>query len=108
MRSTVSVPKCFLAGRQPGLYTTQGLRIAPSRTITLEEREMISAPSRMAAIFVDRTCTEHWIVRDPEGNFWIVPPVENAWEGRRPFQPTEETELLAIPGHYRSMLGLPF
>jgi hypothetical protein len=69
---------------------------------------MISAPSRMAAIYVDRNCTEHWIVRDPEGNFWIVPPVENAWESRRPFQPTEETELEAIPGHYRSMLGLPF
>jgi hypothetical protein len=62
----------------------------------------------MAAIFVDRTCTEHWIVRDPEGNFWIVPPVEKAWESRRPFQPTEETELEVIPGHYRSLLALPF
>src|SRR6516165_147372 len=40
---------------------------------------MISTPSRMAAIFVDRSCTEHWIVRDPEGNFWIVPSVANAW-----------------------------
>jgi hypothetical protein len=69
---------------------------------------MISAPSRMAAIFVDRTCTEHWIVRDPEGNFWIVPSVENAWDSRRPFQPAEETDLEPIPGHYRSMLGLPF
>jgi hypothetical protein len=47
-------------------------------------------------------------VRDPEGNFWTVPSVENAWESRRPFQPTEETELEPIPGHYRSMLGLPF
>ena len=34
---------------------------------------MVSTPSRMAAIFVDRGCTEHWIVRDPEGRFWIVP-----------------------------------
>ena len=75
---------------------------------TMEEWEMISSASRRAAIFVDRTCTEHWIVRDPEGNFWIVPPVENAWECRRPFQPTEETDLEAIPGHYKSMLGLPF
>lgn len=69
---------------------------------------MSNAPGRMAAIYVDRTCTDHWIVRDPEGNFWIVPPVANAWEERRPFQPTESTALEAIPGHYRSMLGLPF
>jgi hypothetical protein len=69
---------------------------------------MISPPSRRAEIFVDRTCTDHWIVRDPEGSFWIVPPVENAWDRRQPFQPTEVTELEAIPGHYRDMLGLPF
>jgi hypothetical protein len=66
------------------------------------------APGRLAAIFVDRACTAHWIVRDPEGNFWAVPPVANAWEERRPFQPSGETELQAIPGHYLSMLGLPF
>jgi len=69
---------------------------------------MHSTPRRTAATFVDRRCTNHWIVRDPEGDFWIVPSVENAWERRRPFHPTEETELEAIPGHYRSMLGLPF
>jgi hypothetical protein len=59
-------------------------------------------------IFVDRACTEHWIVRDPEGNFWIVPPIDHAWERRRPFQPNETTDLEPIPGHYRFMLGLPF
>ncbi len=69
---------------------------------------MTSASSRLAAIYVDSACTEHWIVRDPEGNFWIVPPVERAWECRRPFQVTEETDLQVIPGHYRSLLGLPF
>jgi hypothetical protein len=69
---------------------------------------MISAPNRKAAIFIDRTCKDHWIVQDPEGNFWIVPPVPNAWESRRPFQLTEETELEAIPGHYRYLLDLPF
>jgi hypothetical protein len=73
-----------------------------------EEFVMISAPNRLAAIFVDRSCTEHWIVRDPEGNFWIVPPSANAWEERRPFEPSEETELEPIPGHYRHVLGLPF
>jgi hypothetical protein len=69
---------------------------------------MISSATRRAAIFVDRTCTEHWIVQDPDGNFWIVPSVPNAWESRRPFQPTEETELEAIPGHYGFLLDLPF
>jgi hypothetical protein len=69
---------------------------------------MVSAPSRLAGIFVDRACTEHWIVRDPEGKFWIVPSIENAWESRRPYVITEETDLETIPGHYRSMLGLPF
>jgi hypothetical protein len=38
-----------------------------------EEQAMISAPSRRTDTLGDRTCTEHWIVRDPEGNFWIVP-----------------------------------
>jgi hypothetical protein len=69
---------------------------------------MRSTPNRKVDIFVDRTCTEHWIVRDPDGNFWAVPPVENAWESRRPFQPTEESELESVPRHYRSMLDLPF
>jgi len=69
---------------------------------------MMSGSSRMAALFVDRSCTEHWIVRDPEGNLWMVPPGENAWERRYPFEPTEETDLEPIPGHYLGMLGLPF
>jgi hypothetical protein len=69
---------------------------------------MVTVPTRTAALFVDRSCTEHWVVRDPDGNFWIVPPGENAWESRRPFEPTEQTELDPIPRHYMSMLGLPF
>jgi hypothetical protein len=91
-----------------GSYNCQKVGTDPGPRTIQEEREMISAPSRMAAIFVDRACTEHWVVRDPEGNFWIVPSVENAWECRRPFQPAEDTELEPIPGHYRFMLGLPF
>lgn len=69
---------------------------------------MITSPSRVAAIYVDRSCPEHWIVRDPDGNFWIVPSTENAWDSRRPFDPTEETDLEPIPGHYKYALGLPF
>jgi hypothetical protein len=69
---------------------------------------MVVPSSRKAAIFVDRTCPQHWIVRDPDGNFWIVPPVEDAWESRSPFELTEETELEMVPGHYLNSLGLPF
>ena len=60
-----------------------------------------------AAIFVDRSYPQ-WIVRDPEGNFWLVPSVENPWDHRQPFQPTEQTNLEPIPGHYRDLLSLPF
>lgn len=71
-------------------------------------QQPIVRPGQMAAIFVDRTSTEHWIVRDPEGNFWIVPSVENAWECRTAFDPTDDMDLEPVPAHYRYMLGLPF
>lgn len=60
-----------------------------------------------ATLYVDRT-SQQWVVLDPEGNFWILPSVENAWDQRQPFSPSEETELERVPGHYRYMLGLPF
>jgi hypothetical protein len=69
---------------------------------------MIAATSHKAAIFVDRTCTEHWIVRDPDGNYWIVPSMDHGWEFRQPFAPTDDTDLEPIPGHYKSALGIPF
>ena len=68
---------------------------------------MRAASKHATALYVDKA-SQQWVVRDPEGNFWIVPSAENAWEGRRPFQPTEETELEPIPGHYRSLLSPPF
>ena len=33
--------------------------------------------------------------------------MENPWDHRQPFYPTEETDLEPVPGHYRSVLGLP-
>ncbi|QSA97808.1 hypothetical protein [Methylococcus sp. EFPC2] len=66
-----------------------------------------SARKRVAAIFADRS-SRQWIVQDPEGRFWIVPSADNAWDHRQPFQPSEETDLEAVPGHYKDMLGLPF
>jgi hypothetical protein len=63
---------------------------------------------QVVALFVDRSRPEHWVVRDPEGVFWLVPPVANPWENRQPFDPTGETELEPVPGHYRYLLDLPF
>jgi hypothetical protein len=62
---------------------------------------------RKLALYVDRS-QQQWIVQDPEGNYWIVPPHANAWEQRQPFYPTEETELEPIPAHYKYTLGLPY
>jgi hypothetical protein len=59
------------------------------------------------ALFADRS-SRRWIVRDPEGNFWLLPTVENPWDHRKPFQPTEDADLEPVPGHYKDMLGLPF
>lgn len=71
------------------------------------ERNMISPRKQRAVLFVERA-SQQWIVRDPEGNFWLLPSVENPWSQRQPFHPTEETELEPVPGHYKGMLGLPF
>ena len=73
----------------------------------LEERMMLTLRKQVVALFVDRQ-SQQWIVRDPEGNFWTVPSVENAWDHRQPFQRSEESELEPIPWHYKDMLGLPF
>lgn len=68
---------------------------------------MITLRKNLVAVFVDRE-SRQWIVRDPEGNFWLVPPVDDPWDHRQPFQPDEETELEPVPGHYKDLLGLPF
>jgi len=62
---------------------------------------------RVAALYVHRSC-QQWIVRDPEGNFWILPSVEDPWDHRKPFHPTAEMDLEPVPGHYKDMLRLPF
>jgi hypothetical protein len=68
---------------------------------------MITTRKPVMSLYVDKGRPANWIVRDREGQFWVVPPGEDAWERRQPFQPTGETELEAIPGHYMHMLGLP-
>jgi hypothetical protein len=65
---------------------------------------MMDTETPIVGLYVDRACPEHWIVRDQRGRFWRVPPGEGSWERRRPFQPTEETELEPIPTHYKYMI----
>lgn len=68
---------------------------------------MVTTKKPMFSLYVDKSSGQ-WIVRDPEGNFWTVPAVDEPWDRRQPFQPTEETELETVPGHYKCMLGLPW
>ncbi len=68
---------------------------------------MNGSTKRKAALFVDRA-SQHWVVQDPEGVFWMLPSVENPWDHREPFNATTETELDPVPGHYKDMLQLPF
>lgn len=72
-----------------------------------QEGVVTTARKPMATIYVDKSC-HHWVVRDPDGNFWTLPSVELPWDERQPHQPTAETELEPVPGHYKDMLRLPF
>ena len=61
---------------------------------------------RKLAVYIDRA-NQQLIVRDQDGNFWIVPCDDNGWDQRQPYHPTEDIELEPIPGHYKHTLGLP-
>ncbi len=60
---------------------------------------------RKLSLYIDRS-SQQWIARDPDGNFWLLPSYENAWDERQPFHPNEETELEPVPAHYKYTLGL--
>ena len=68
---------------------------------------MPAVRKRVVAIYVDRS-TRQWIVRDADGDFWVLPSTDTPWDDRQPFVPDEETELEPVPGHYRYMLGLQY
>ncbi len=67
---------------------------------------MFATVKQVMALYADKA-TQQWIVRDSEGNFWRLPSTDNPWDERQPFTPTEDTVLESVPGHYKSMLGLP-
>lgn len=66
---------------------------------------MQTVRKQAVALYADRI-SQQWVVRDGDGNFWVLPAGEKAWELRQPFYPTEETELEPIPNHYKYLLGL--
>jgi hypothetical protein len=57
------------------------------------------------ALYADRAGRQ-WIARDNDGQFWVLPPGDNSWEKRQPFDPTREADLEPLPGHYGYMLGI--
>ena len=68
---------------------------------------MVLLNTQYVALFID-PATRQWIVRDPEGKFWAVPPVDHGWELRQPFAATDQNGLKPAPRHYLYMLDLPF
>lgn len=68
---------------------------------------MITLRTQTVAIFVCRSA-EGWIVRDPAGDYWLVPSCDGGWDRRQPFNPADGADLEPVPGHYRYMLDLPF
>lgn len=68
---------------------------------------MNTGKKRLVALFADHFSNQ-WVVRDPEGSFWIVPSGDKGWDHRQPFYLTEDSELEPVPGHYIHMLDLPF
>lgn len=68
---------------------------------------MLTLRKHVVSLYVDKA-RQQWIVRDPDGNFWIVPSVENPWDHREPLVLTEDIDLEPVPGHYKYLLDLPF
>jgi hypothetical protein len=58
------------------------------------------------SLYVDRSLPSWWIVRDRDGDFWMVPPGERAWDRRQPYTLTEDAQLESVPGHYKYLLGI--
>jgi hypothetical protein len=67
---------------------------------------MLPVSQRLGALYVARA-SQQWIIRDAEGNLRSLLSIDNPWDERQPFSPTEETELAPVPGPYLYMLGLP-
>jgi hypothetical protein len=92
-----------LPGSQGGRMMTEQ-QPAPIDNVTEVAAGVARPPG--TSLYVDRTI-QCWIVRDPAGSFWLLPHIEESWKNRQPFQPTDETTLEPVPGHYKCFLGVP-
>jgi hypothetical protein len=68
---------------------------------------MTSVARQKVLLFVDELLRQ-WVVRDPDGAFWIASAVDNAWDDRQPFFVTESCILSSVPEHYKYLPRLPF
>ncbi|MBX3437118.1 MAG: hypothetical protein KF861_06485 [Planctomycetaceae bacterium] len=68
---------------------------------------MLSVRKQTVSLFVDRI-SQRWIVRDPDGQFWVIPSGYEGWALREPLDPNGDFDLEPIPGHYRYLFDLPF
>jgi hypothetical protein len=68
---------------------------------------MLTMPRPTVALYVDRT-NQQWVVRDSDGNYWVVPAVDSGWAQREPYELTDKSELEPVPTHYKYLLDLPF
>jgi hypothetical protein len=94
-------------GRRWGIKTGVGVETESRRTF-LKEQKMPSLGKPMPCLFVDKS-SQRWVVRDPDGDFWILPSRKDAWDHREPFDPTaDDSDLAPVPGHYKYMLDIPF
>ncbi|MFO1093428.1 MAG: hypothetical protein U0992_08970 [Planctomycetaceae bacterium] len=67
----------------------------------------VSVIQQSVCLFADRS-SQRWIVRDPDGQFWVVPTGNDGWQQREPLDPNDDLELEPVPGHYRYLFNLPF
>lgn len=75
--------------------------------IPKEDRGMLTERKQVVGVYVDRS-SQQWVVRDADGNFWVLPSSDNPWDDRQPYSLAEEADLEPVPGHYKYMLGLPY
>lgn len=73
---------------------------------TVEEYDVTTWGRRSLSLFVDKS-RHQWVVCDGDGDFWIIPFLENCWDRRQPYRPAEDAKLEPVPGHYLDLIGLP-
>ena len=84
-------------GREPPRHDQIRVALVPYGHAP-EEYNMIAGRKRAVVPFVERLCQQR-VMRDLEGNFWLLPSVDNPWGQRQPSHPTAEAELEPVPGH---------